>query len=31
MFQTAAPLSPDLTPDERLEAIRESYNAIVRR
>lgn len=27
MFQTATPLSPDLTPDERLEAIRESYNA----
>ena len=27
MFKTAAPLSPDLTPDERLEAIRESYNA----
>ena len=26
MFQTAAPLSPDLTPDERLEAIREAYN-----
>lgn len=27
MFQTATPLSPDLTQDERLEAIRESYNA----
>lgn len=27
MFQTITPLSPDLTPDERLEAIRESYNA----
>lgn len=26
MYQTAMPLSPDLTPDERLEAIRESYN-----
>ena len=26
MFQTAAPLSPDLTPDERLEAIREAYD-----
>ena len=27
MSQTAAPLSPDLTPDERLEVIREAYNA----
>jgi len=27
MFQTATPLSPDLTQDERLEAIREAYNA----
>ncbi|WKZ46038.1 MAG: ChuX/HutX family heme-like substrate-binding protein [Anaerolineales bacterium] len=26
MFQTATPLSPDLTQDERLEAIREAYN-----
>jgi putative heme iron utilization protein len=27
MFQTTTPLSPDLTQDERLEAIREAYNA----
>ena len=27
MFQTITPLSPDLTRDERFEAIRESYNA----
>ena len=27
MFQTTAPLSPDLTQGERMEAIRESYNA----
>ncbi|MEW6084689.1 MAG: ChuX/HutX family heme-like substrate-binding protein [Chloroflexota bacterium] len=27
MFQTDTPLSPDLTQDERLEAIREAYNA----
>ena len=27
MFQTTTPLSPDLTQGERLEAIRESYNA----
>ena len=26
MFQTAAPLSPDLNPDERFEAIREAYD-----
>ena len=26
MFQTLAPLSPDLTAEERLEAIREAYN-----
>ena len=26
MFQTTAALSPDLTPDERLEAIREAHN-----
>ena len=26
MFQTFAPLSPDLTPEERLVAIREAYN-----
>lgn len=26
MFQTATPLSPDLTQDERVEAIREAYN-----
>jgi hypothetical protein len=26
MFTTLAPLSPDLTADERLDAIREAYN-----
>ena len=26
MFQTATPLSPDLTQDERADAIREAYN-----